>query len=63
MEKVHVNGPEISNVYKYLKSSSPNFTNNDDITWNFAKFLVNREGKVIKYFAPKDNLEELRNLI
>jgi glutathione peroxidase len=47
--KIVVKGDGINPLYKYLTSES-GF--NGDIKWNFEKFLVNREGKVVKRFAP-----------
>lgn len=41
MAKVNVNGPEICDVYKYLKTSS----DGEQIDWNFAKYLVSRDGQ------------------
>jgi len=51
--KVDVNGKEAAPLYKYLtsKESNPDFAGN--ITWNFEKFLFNRDGKVVARFSPK----------
>jgi glutathione peroxidase len=46
-----VNGNEASDLYKYLRLNSN--LNGGEITWNFAKFLVNRDGSLIQYFGPK----------
>ncbi|CAL9044089.1 probable glutathione peroxidase 4 [Musa acuminata AAA Group] len=45
-QKVKVNGPETVAVYKFLKASKPGFMGNR-IKWNFTKFLIDKEGKVI----------------
>ncbi|CAL9159302.1 unnamed protein product [Musa hybrid cultivar] len=45
-QKVKVNGPETLPVYKFLKASKPGFMGNR-IKWNFTKFLIDKEGKVI----------------
>ena len=45
--KLEVNGPSESPLYSWLKAEHPG-----DIEWNFAKFLVGRDGKVIQRFAP-----------
>ncbi len=44
--KVAVNGSSISDVYKYLTE-----TTGSQVQWNFNKFLVDKEGKVVKYYA------------
>ena len=55
--KIEVNGPDTHPVYRFLKSNLPEMNlGNDtlkDIPWNFAKFLVDSNGKVIKFFMPK----------
>lgn len=45
--KIDVNGPTTTPLYTWLKSSYPN-----DIEWNFAKFLIGRDGQVAARFAP-----------
>ena len=47
------NGPEPCPLYKYLtsKETDPKFSG--DITWNFEKFLIGRNGEIVKRFAPK----------
>ena len=45
--KLDVNGPDEHPLYTWLKASHPG-----DISWNFAKFLVGRDGKVAQRFAP-----------
>lgn len=54
-EKTDVNGPNANPIYKFLKfHSSLNKGKDKDIRiqWNFAKFLVDAEGKVIGYWGP-----------
>jgi glutathione peroxidase len=53
MSKVDVNGANATPLYKYLtsKESDPKF--GGKITWNFEKFLFNRDGQVVARFAPK----------
>ena len=48
--KISVKGPQIAPLYKYLTTSS-GF--NGDITWNFNKFLVDRQGRVIARFGSR----------
>jgi glutathione peroxidase len=49
--KIEVNGPNTHPLYQYLKAHAPEHLN-QDIEWNFAKFLVDRGGSVVKYAAP-----------
>jgi len=50
-QKVRVNGPDTVPVYKFLKASQPGFLVSR-IKWNFTKFLVDKNGKVIARYAP-----------
>nr|GMD70290.1 probable glutathione peroxidase 2 [Ipomoea batatas] len=50
-EKIDVNGKNIAPLYKYLKSEKGGVLG-DSIKWNFTKFLVNREGKVVERYGP-----------
>jgi glutathione peroxidase len=47
-DKIDVNGDSAHPLYKYLKSEQKNAKGKEKIAWNFTKFLVNKEGKVIK---------------
>ena len=58
--KVDVNGDHAAPVYKYLKAQKPGLLGTEAIKWNFTKFLVGRDGKVRKRFAPNDDPEKLR---
>ncbi len=50
--KVEVNGAGADPVYKYLKESAPGLLGTEMIKWNFTKFLVGRDGQVLKRYAP-----------
>ena len=53
--KIDVNGENAHPVYKFLRATSSlrkSATTADVIPWNFAKFLVNSEGKVVSYHEP-----------
>jgi glutathione peroxidase len=52
--KVDVNGAEAHPLYQHLKSAQPGILGTEGIKWNFTKFLVDRQGAVVKRFAPKD---------
>ncbi|HAE22174.1 MAG TPA: glutathione peroxidase [Spirochaetaceae bacterium] len=54
MAKVDVNGEAAHPVYKYLRKKAPGLIG-DSIKWNFTKFLVSRDGRSVKRYAP--NLE------
>lgn len=49
--KIEVNGPNTDPLYVYLKNSGFNLFGRN-IKWNFTKFLVNKDGKVVKRFGP-----------
>lgn len=51
--KIDVNGGGTHPLYRHLKKSAPGVLGSGRIKWNFTKFLVNREGEVVKRFAPK----------
>ena len=50
-EKVDVNGPDSHEVFKYLKKALPGLLG-QKVKWNFTKFLINRDGKPMKRYAP-----------
>ena len=54
MEKVNVNGADAHPLYQWLKSQAPGLLGTEGIKWNFTKFLVSKEGQVIKRYAPQD---------
>jgi glutathione peroxidase len=58
--KVDVNGPDASPLYQFLKQEKPGLLGTEAIKWNFTKFLVNREGQVIKRYAPTDSPEKIQ---
>lgn len=59
MAKVDVNGKNQSPLFEYLKKNAPGLLGTEAIKWNFTKFLISREGKVLQRFAPKDTPEDL----
>lgn len=56
--KIDVNGPNVHPLYRYLKDKAPGITGKD-IQWNFTKFLVDREGNVVKRFAPVTSVKTI----
>ncbi len=57
--KVDVNGPNRSELYKFLTSSNPMQINDTDIKWNFTKYLIDRDGSVLARFQPPEFPERL----
>jgi len=60
MAKVKVNGAEAHPLWKWLKGEKPGILGTEGIKWNFTKFLVGRDGQVLKRYAPNDEPEKLR---
>jgi glutathione peroxidase len=60
MAKTKVNGSDAHPLWKFLKSEKPGLLGIEAIKWNFTKFLVGRDGQVIKRYAPNDAPEKLR---
>ena len=54
MAKIRVNGSAAHPLYQWLSSEAPGFLGSRSIKWNFTKFLVGRDGHVIKRYAPQD---------
>jgi len=50
--KIEVNGAGAHPLYQYLKKEAKGIFGSEKIKWNFTKFLINQEGKVVKRFAP-----------
>ena len=65
--KVDVNGSKTHDVFKYLRINSPELATSETeakkISWNFGKFLVDTEGKVLKYLTPSQEPNEILPLI
>ncbi len=61
--KVDVNGGDAHPVYRFLKDAAPGALGTTAIKWNFTKFLVGRDGRVIDRFAPSTRPEALRGAI
>jgi glutathione peroxidase len=60
MAKTKVNGMDAHPLWQWLKAQAPGLLGTEGIKWNFTKFLVDRDGKVIKRYAPNDAPESLR---
>ena len=60
MAKVKVNGGDAHPLWKWLKGEKPGLLGTEMIKWNFTKFLVGRDGQVIKRYAPNDTPESMK---
>ena len=60
MAKVAVNGDDAHPLWQWLKAQAPGLLGTEGIKWNFTKFLIGRDGQVIKRYAPKDQPEGMR---
>jgi len=54
MSKVDVNGPSAHPLYQWLSAEAPGLLGSKSIKWNFTKFLVGKDGRVIRRYAPTD---------
>jgi len=61
--KIEVNGKNAHPLYEQLKSAAPGVMGTKGIKWNFTKFLVGRDGTVIKRFAPKDSPKKIASVV
>jgi glutathione peroxidase len=61
--KVEVNGSHTHPLFAHLKHARPGLLGTEAIKWNFTKFLVGRDGTVLKRFAPTDTPEDIRGEI
>ena len=57
--KIEVNGDHATPLYQYLKQEAPGVLGTSGIKWNFTKFLVSRDGRTIRRYAPTDKPENL----
>ncbi len=54
MAKIAVNGKDASPLYDWLKTDAPGVLGLKSIKWNFTKFLIDRDGKVVNRYGPSD---------
>ena len=57
--KVDVNGKDVHPLYKHLKGEARGLLGTESVKWNFTKFLVDREGKVIRRYGTMTKPEKL----
>ena len=61
LSKVDVNGSNAEPVYNYLKSNAPGILGTEAIKWNFTKFLIGKDGHVLKRYAPNTEPADIKN--
>jgi len=61
--KIDVNGDTATPLYKWLKSEKPGDGESAEITWNFEKFLIDKDGNVVERFAPTITPEQVAEVI
>ena len=61
--KIDVNGKNAHPLFQHLTTEAPGLLGSKSIKWNFTKFLIDQEGKVVKRFAPKDDPREVDRYI
>ncbi|MFB9243306.1 glutathione peroxidase [Massilia antarctica] len=57
--KIDVNGENAHPLFQHLKKAAPGLLGTERIKWNFTKFLIGKDGKVYKRYAPATKPEEL----
>jgi glutathione peroxidase len=67
-EKVEVNGPKTNPLYQFLRNNTPELYDANSqatgvVPWNFAKFVLNRDGKVVKFAHPSVKPQELLPIV
>lgn len=60
MQKIDVNGSDAHPLYQWLSQEAPGLLGTKAIKWNFTKFLVGKDGEVIKRYAPTDTPQSLQ---
>jgi glutathione peroxidase len=61
--KVEVNGPGAAPLFEYLKSQKKGLLGSASIKWNFTKFLIGKDGRVLGRFAPTTKPEDLESAV
>ncbi len=59
MAKIDVNGAKADPLYQWLTAEAPGLLGSRAIKWNFTKFLIGKDGRVIKRYAPTDTPRSL----
>ena len=59
MAKIDVNGEQAAPLYRWLTEQAPGILGTKAIKWNFTKFLVGKDGQVVRRYAPQDAPKKL----
>jgi glutathione peroxidase len=59
MAKIDVNGPSADPLFQWVTAEAPGLLGSKAIKWNFTKFLIGKDGQVIKRYAPTDEPKAL----
>lgn len=57
--KIEVNGANAHPLYQYLKRAAKGLLGSESIKWNFTKFLIDKDGTVVRRYAPTDTPEAI----
>lgn len=60
LAKVDVNGGAADPVYQFMKEKAPGILGSEAIKWNFTKFLIGKDGQVLKRYAPNTEPKDIR---
>ncbi|MDA8443589.1 glutathione peroxidase [Paracidovorax valerianellae] len=59
MAKIDVNGAQADPLYRWLKAEAPGLLGTKAIKWNFTKFLIGRDGQVLRRYGPRDTPQSM----
>ena len=59
-DKIDVNGKDAHPLYQFLKKEKKGLLGSEAIKWNFTKFLINKNGEVVKRYAPNETPEKIK---
>lgn len=57
--KIEVKGEDAHPLYKHLKTEAKGILGSESVKWNFTKFLIDKEGRVVRRYAPNDKPESI----
>lgn len=60
MAKIDVNGADADPLYRWLKAEAPGLLGTKAIKWNFTKFLIGRDGQVLRRYGPRDTPQSMQ---
>jgi glutathione peroxidase len=61
--KIEVNGKNTNPIYKYIKNEARGVFGSTAIKWNFTKFLIDKDGKVLERYSPSTNPKDIEEKI